>query len=60
MHRDHPALVPPYPDTLQAYRLRELKNWGANAYRSSHSPMTPEMLDACDGIGFLVIRKKTA
>lgn len=57
MHQDHPGVGSAIPDALQAYRLRELKKLGANAYRSSHNPMTPEMLDACDSIGFLVIEE---
>lgn len=28
-----------------------------NAYRSSHNPMTPEMLDACDSLGILVLEE---
>ena len=40
---------------LQEYRLKQLKKFGCNAYRASHNPMTPEMLDACDREGILVI-----
>lgn len=39
------------------YRLKELKKFGCNACRSSHNPMTPEMLDACDSLGILVIEE---
>jgi len=28
---------------------------GANAYRASHNPPTPELLDACDNLGMLVL-----
>ncbi|HMR83521.1 MAG TPA: glycoside hydrolase family 2 TIM barrel-domain containing protein, partial [Niabella sp.] len=28
---------------------------GANAYRASHNPPTPELLDACDSLGMLVL-----
>jgi beta-galactosidase len=28
---------------------------GVNAYRSSHNPPTPELLDACDSLGMLVL-----
>lgn len=57
MHQDHPGVGSALPDALQAYRLRELKKFGVNAYRSSHNPMTPEMLDACDSLGILVLEE---
>lgn len=57
MHQDHPGVGAAIPDALQVYRLKELKKLGANAYRSSHNPMTPEMLDACDSLGILVIEE---
>lgn len=57
MHQDHAGVGSGIPDALQAYRLRELKKMGVNAYRSSHNPMTPAMLDACDSIGILVIEE---
>jgi beta-galactosidase len=28
---------------------------GVNAYRTSHNPPTPELLDACDRLGMLVL-----
>lgn len=57
MHQDHPGVGTAIPDALQVFRLKELKKLGANAYRSSHNPMTPEMLDACDSLGMLVIEE---
>lgn len=57
MHQDHAGVGAAIPDALQAYRLRELKKMGVNAYRSSHNPMTPEMLDACDSLGILVLEE---
>ena len=57
MHQDHPGVGAGIPDALQVYRLKELKTFGCNAYRSSHNPMTPEMLDACDSLGILVIEE---
>lgn len=57
MHQDHAGVGSALPDALQVFRLRELKKMGVNAYRSSHNPMTPEMLDACDSLGVLVIEE---
>ena len=57
MHQDHAGVGVALPDALQVYRLRELKKIGVNAYRSSHNPMTPEMLDACDSLGILVLEE---
>ena len=57
MHQDHPGVGAAIPDALQAYRLRELKKLGVNAYRASHNPMSPAMLDACDSMGVLVIEE---
>ena len=57
MHQDHPGVGSGIPDGLQVYRLQQLKKLGVNAYRSSHNPMTPEMLDACDSLGILVMEE---
>lgn len=57
MHQDHAGVGAALPDALQVYRLRRLKEMGCNAYRSSHNPMTPEMLDACDSLGILVMEE---
>lgn len=57
MHQDHPGVGAAIPDALQRFRLQQLKSFGCNAYRSSHNPMTPEMLDACDELGILVIEE---
>jgi hypothetical protein len=43
------------PDYLQYYRVELLKQMGANAYRTSHHAPTPELLDACDSLGMLVM-----
>jgi beta-galactosidase len=43
------------PDGLQTWRLKQLKSFGVNAYRASHHPPTPELLDEADRLGMLVI-----
>lgn len=54
-HQDHAGVGAALPDALQVYRIRKLKELGANAYRTSHNPPTPELLDICDSLGMLVI-----
>jgi beta-galactosidase len=54
-HQDHAGVGVAIPDALQEFRIRCLKDMGSNAYRCSHNPPTPELLDACDKLGMLVI-----
>jgi beta-galactosidase len=54
-HQDHAGVGAAMPDALWDYRIRRLKEIGSNAYRSSHNPPAPELLDACDRLGMLVI-----
>jgi beta-galactosidase len=54
-HQDHAGVGAAIPDALQDFRIRRLKEMGSNAYRCSHNPPTPELLDACDRLGMLVI-----
>ncbi|MDR1818435.1 MAG: DUF4982 domain-containing protein [Puniceicoccales bacterium] len=55
MHHDHGALGTAVPDRANVRKLEILKAAGCNAIRTSHNPPTPEFLDACDKLGFLVI-----
>ncbi|HNW60751.1 MAG TPA: beta-galactosidase GalA [bacterium] len=54
-HQDHAGVGAALPDALQRFRIARLKAMGSNAYRCSHNPPTPELLDACDELGMLVI-----
>ena len=54
-HQDHAGVGAALPDRLQSYRIERLKGMGSNAYRTSHNPPTPELLDACDRLGMLVM-----
>jgi beta-galactosidase len=54
-HQDHAGVGSALPDRLQYYRIERLKDMGSNAYRVSHNPPTPELLDACDRLGMLVM-----
>ena len=54
-HQDHAGVGAALPDRLQYFRIARLKEMGCNAYRTSHNPPTPELLEACDRLGMLVM-----
>ena len=54
-HQDHAGVGSALPDRLQYFRVARLKEMGDNAYRTSHNPPTPELLEACDRLGMLVM-----
>jgi beta-galactosidase len=54
-HQDHAGVGAAVPDALNVFRLEQLKKMGCNAIRTSHNPPTPELLDACDRLGILVM-----
>jgi beta-galactosidase len=54
-HQDHAGVGSALPDALQLFRIAQLKAMGCNAYRTAHNPPTPELLDACDRLGMLVM-----
>jgi beta-galactosidase len=55
VHQDHAGVGVALPDRMQYYRIERLKEMGCNAYRSAHHPPTPELLEACDELGMLVV-----
>ena len=38
-------------------RIRKLKSFGCNAIRTSHNPVSPEFIEACDRLGILVFEE---
>ena len=38
-------------------RIRTLKSFGCNAIRTSHNPVSPEYIEACDRLGILVFEE---
>ncbi|MEO5776861.1 MAG: beta-galactosidase GalA [Flavobacterium sp.] len=54
-HQDHAGIGSALPDYMQYYRIKLLKKMGSNAYRASHNAPTPELLEACDSLGMLVL-----
>ena len=54
-HQDHAGVGVAMPDGLMEWRVKKLMEMGSNAYRTSHNPVAPELLDACDRLGMLVL-----
>ncbi len=54
-HQDFAGVGVALPDRLHEKRVELLKEMGANAFRCAHNPPAPAFLDACDGLGLLVI-----
>jgi beta-galactosidase len=54
-HQDMAGVGAALPDRLQYFRIEKLKEMGCNAIRTSHNPPTPELLEACDHLGMLVM-----
>lgn len=54
-HQDFAGLGVALPDSVLQWRTRQLKKLGSNAVRMSHNPPAPELLDACDQQGMLVM-----
>ena len=54
-HQDHAGVGVALPDRLQYFRVEKLKEMGCNAIRTSHNAPTPELLEACDHLGMLVM-----
>ena len=54
-HQNHAGVGIAITDRINEFRLQKLKEMGCNAYRCSHNPPTPEVLDICDRLGILVM-----
>ena len=54
-HQDFIGVGVAMTDSLLYYRMKRLQEFGCNAIRCSHNPMTPAMYDACDELGLLVM-----
>lgn len=55
LHHDHGALGTAVNRRAIERQLETMKSMGANAIRTSHNPPAPELLDAADRIGLLVM-----
>ncbi|MGG1553987.1 beta-galactosidase GalA [Paenibacillus ferrarius] len=54
-HEDHAGVGMALPAAVHEFRIQRLKEMGGNAYRTSHNPPAPALLEACDRLGMLVI-----
>ncbi len=54
-HQDFAGVGIAVPDSLQAWRVGQLKKLGCNAWRTAHNPPSVALLDACDRLGMLVM-----
>ena len=55
LHQDAGSMGVAVPDKVDERRLKILKEYGCNAIRCAHNQPTPEFLDMCDRMGFVVI-----
>ena len=55
IHQDFAGVGVALPDELHEYKIRRLKEMGVNAYRTSHNAPAPEIVDACDRLGMLIM-----
>ncbi len=55
VHDDHAGVGIALPGAVHAYRIRRMKELGANAVRCAHNPPDPQFLALCDEMGMLVM-----
>ena len=55
VHHDAGCLGAAVPKNVWERRLRKFKEAGCNALRTAHNPPDPDLLDACDELGLLVM-----
>ncbi len=55
LHQDAGSFGAGVPDRSYERRLQILKEFGVNAIRCSHNPPSPEFLQMCDTLGFVVM-----
>ncbi len=54
-HQDHAGVGAALPDRLQSFRVGVLQEMGCNAIRTSHNMPTPELVEACDRMGMMMM-----
>ena len=59
-HQDHAGVGVGVAGRAPVFPRQQLKEMGCNAIRTSHNPPTPELLEACDRLGMLVMDESRA
>jgi len=54
-HQDFAGVGIAVPDSIQAWRVEQLKKAGCNAWRTAHNPPSEALLEACDRLGMMVM-----
>ena len=54
-HQDFAGVGIAVPDSLQTWRVEQLKRMGCNAWRTAHNPPSEALLGACDRLGMMVM-----
>ena len=54
-HQNHGGLGNAVPKEVMRYRIKKLKEMGANGYRGAHYPLSEEFLSICDEEGMVVM-----
>jgi beta-galactosidase len=54
-HQDHAGVGIAVPDRIHSDRVALLKQMGSNGWRTAHNIVAPEVLDACDRQGMMVM-----
>ena len=54
-HQNHGGLGSAVPKEVMRYRIKKLKEMGANGYRGAHYPLTEDFLSICDEEGMVVM-----
>lgn len=56
-HQDFAGVGIAVPDSLQPWRVEQLKKVGCNAWRTAHNQPSEALLDACDRMGMMVMEE---
>jgi beta-galactosidase len=54
-HQDFAGVGIAIPDSIQAWRVAQLKKFGCNGWRTAHNPCGEAVMNECDRIGMLVM-----